>query len=131
MCNASAPKYGNIEDAAKPRARCYLSTLSFCSLLSVFLLIFVTVLFPFVFQALVNSQVLLTNDTLSFTQWLKPTPAIYKIVTVYNVTNPDKVRAGGQPVLQAMGPYYFREYREKINVEEVYDEDLWFNEKKW
>ena len=93
--------------------------------------IFTLVLFPIIFQNLVNSQVVLTNGTLSFDQWLAPTPAIFKIVIVYNVTNPDVVTTGGQPVLEPLGPYYYREYRERVNVEEVYDQELWFGEKKW
>ena len=73
----------------------------------------------------------LKNGTLSFEQWLAPTPPIYKIVTVYNVSNPDAVEAGGMPELVALGPYYFREYRQRVRVEDVNETELSFGERKW
>ena len=101
------------------------------SLLATLLLLFITLAFTPLFQLLINSQMVLSNGTLSFTQWLAPTPPIYKIVTVYNVTNRAVVEEGGDPVLQAMGPYYFREYRVRVDVEVVYDMEVRFGERKW
>lgn len=124
-------QWNTLEDSAKPRAKCFFCCQTFFSVFSIFMIVFTVVLFPIIFQDLVNSQVVLTNGTLSFDQWLAPTPAIFKIVTVYNVTNQANVTAGGQPILEPIGPYYFREYRERVNVEEVYDQELWFGEKKW
>ncbi|KAL5248353.1 hypothetical protein ACHWQZ_G017511 [Mnemiopsis leidyi] len=127
----SSYSWSNLEDSAKPRAKTFLCLQVTCLVLALLVLIFTLVLFPIVFLNLVNQQVALTNGTLSFDQWLAPTPAIFKIVTVYNITNPAEVRAGGRPVVEALGPYYFREYRERVRVEEVYDQELWFGEKKW
>lgn len=127
----SSYSWSNLEDSAKPRAKTFLCLQVTCLVLALLVLIFTLVLFPLVFLNLVNQQVALTNGTLSFDQWLAPTPAIFKIVTVYNITNPAEVRAGGKPLVEALGPYYFREYRERVRVEEVYDQELWFGEKKW
>ena len=128
---ASSYSWNNLDDAAKPRAKRLLCLQATCLVLSLLVLIFTIVIFPIVFLDLVNQQVALTNGTLSFEQWLAPSPAIYKIVTVYNITNPGEVEVGGKPKVEALGPYYFREYRERVRVEEVYDQELWFGEKKW
>ena len=120
-----------LEPSAKPRARCFTTLLTLLSISSIGLLIFNIIAFPIVFQDLVNTQVVLKNGTLSFTQWINPTPKIYKIVTVYNVTNTVEVAVGGQPIIDPIGPYYFREYREKIDVGVVYDQEVWFSEKKY
>lgn len=109
----------------------YTISAAICNVVAVFLLIFVLAINPILFQLLVNSQVVLTNGTLSFEQWLAPTPLIYKIATVYNITNTAEVEAGGTPNITAIGPYYFIEHREKIRVEEVYSRELRYGEKKW
>jgi len=124
--------YRGLKGDAKPRANCFISLILICSILSFALLSFTIALFPAVFQMIVNTQVVLSNGTLSYTQWVQPTPAIYKIITVYNITNPANVSTGGTPELEAMGPYYYREYREKINITlDENDTDLTFGERKF
>ena len=43
------------------------------------------------------------------------------------------VLSGGQPSINPVGPYWFREYREKINVAVPVSNPshVWFSEKKW
>nr|QDD67779.1 sensory neuron membrane protein [Galeruca daurica] len=44
-----------------------------------------------------------------------PFPLNFKIY-FFNVTNPMEVQNGATPILQQVGPYYYDEYKEKINV---------------
>ena len=119
------------EKPTKLRSKWLIALILISGVLAVFLIFFIYIMFPYVFQHLVNTQVVLKKGTLSFEQWLAPTPPIYKIITVYNVTNTAEVEAGGQPVLQPLGPYYFREFRERVSVDADDAQEISFGEKKW
>ncbi|XP_055299434.1 sensory neuron membrane protein 1-like [Sitodiplosis mosellana] len=51
-----------------------------------------------------------------------PFPLNYKLY-MFNVTNKDEVLAGGKPILQEIGPYYFEEYIDKFDIVDNKDED--------
>ncbi|KAJ9589995.1 hypothetical protein L9F63_016887, partial [Diploptera punctata] len=50
-----------------------------------------------------------------------PDPIPFKIY-LFNITNPMDVQQGKKPVLQEIGPYYFEEHKEKVNIED-FDKD--------
>lgn len=75
----------------------------------------------FVFKAIIKQQVLknvlLTNGTMSYEQWVEPDIPIYMQFYVFNVTNVHEVLLGGKPYLQEIGPYTYREYRKKVDIQ--------------
>nr|CAD7205890.1 unnamed protein product [Timema douglasi] len=46
-----------------------------------------------------------------------------------NLTNPEEVRQGGQPILKEVGPYVYDEYRERVNIEKHEDGTISFQKK--
>ena len=38
---------------------------------------------------------------------------------VFNIENPDAIRQGGKPRVKEMGPFVYREYREKKNLRTI------------
>lgn len=68
----------------------------------------------------VRQQVLqkmsLQNGTLLYEQWLAPDVQIYKDFYIFNWTNPSELSNGVRPNLTQVGPYRYREYRNKTVV---------------
>jgi len=69
----------------------------------------------------------------SFPGWSKPSLPIYMKFHFFNVTNVDAVMEGAKPVVQEVGPYVYREQREKVDItfnedqsEVSYNEKIWF-----
>ena len=42
---------------------------------------------------------------------------------VFNIENPDDIRRGGKPRVKEMGPFVYREYREKKNLRKIENEN--------
>ena len=38
---------------------------------------------------------------------------------IFNIENPDDIRRGGKPRVKEMGPFVYREYREKKNLRKI------------
>lgn len=125
--------YSSLPDGTKRKAKVFTVFGPTFLFLGILLVIFTLALLPIIVQVMINSQVLLVPGTLSYEQWQSPTPKVYKIITAYNITNPWETLHGGTPKLEALGPYYYREYREKIRISIPVKQDgmLWFGEKKW
>ncbi|CAJ0919617.1 unnamed protein product [Ranitomeya imitator] len=64
-----------------------------------------------------DSATVLKNGTEVFNDWVNPPPPIYMQFYFFNVTNPLEVLDGEKPVVDEIGPYTYREYRPKENVE--------------
>nr|AGF87120.1 sensory neuron membrane protein 2 [Agrotis ipsilon] len=69
------------------------------------------------FEKIVDKQiqknVQLENNSMMFDKWLKlPMPLDFKVY-IFNVTNVDEVNRGQKPMLQEIGPYVYKEYRER------------------
>jgi len=111
-----------LKEEAKRPTLCYMIVITVLLAISGLLLVFRLAAFDAVFQSIVNKQVALIPGTMSYGQFFKPTPAIYKIATMYNIENSAEVLNGDDPVIRPMGPYYFREYREKFDHKEVDNE---------
>ncbi|XP_075972568.1 sensory neuron membrane protein 2-like [Anticarsia gemmatalis] len=84
---------------------------------SIGFLILAIVLASWGFQKVVNKQiqknVQLENNSMMFDKWVKmPMPLEFKVY-VFNVTNADEVNAGAKPVLSEIGPYVYKQYRER------------------
>ncbi|XP_049865273.1 sensory neuron membrane protein 2-like [Pectinophora gossypiella] len=69
---------------------------------------------PFIIKRQVQKNMQIDNSSLMFERWRKlPMPLDFKIY-VFNVTNPDEINNGEKPKLAEIGPYVYKEYREKI-----------------
>ncbi|XP_072261661.1 lysosome membrane protein 2 [Pyxicephalus adspersus] len=93
-----------------------------CGTLSLFLLITsIVLLVAHTFMQMVETQVkkasVLKNGTDTFKSWADPPPPIYMTFYFFNVTNPLEIMEGEKPVVDEIGPYVYREYRPKENVE--------------
>lgn len=80
-------------------------------------LIIAIVLASWGFQKIVSKQiqknVQLVNDSMMFDKWVKlPMPLDFKVY-VFNVTNSEQVNAGEKPMLKEIGPYVYKQYRER------------------
>lgn len=120
-----------LKEEAKRTTLCYMLSISILLVCSSALIVFRLVAFDLVFQSIVNKQVALVPGTMSYGQFFAPTPEIFKVATMYNIQNSAEVLNGDDPVIKPLGPYYFREYREKFDHKEVDNEEIWFKERKW
>ncbi|XP_071972393.1 lysosome membrane protein 2 [Engystomops pustulosus] len=93
-----------------------------CGALSLLLLIVsIVLLVAHTFMDTVEREVkkatVLKNGTDIFNDWTNPPPPIYMQFYFFNVTNPMEVLNGEKPVVDEIGPYTYREYRPKEDVE--------------
>lgn len=78
-------------------------------------------LIPFFEQKIkttVEKNVKLVNNTDAFNNWKEPEAPIYLTHYFFNVTNPDEViYNNSKPRLQEIGPFTYREYRNKTDID--------------
>ncbi|EHB09521.1 Lysosome membrane protein 2 [Heterocephalus glaber] len=81
----------------------------------------VTLLVARVFQKAVDraveKNVVLRNGTEVFHSWEKPPLPVYTQFYFFNVTNPEEILRGEPPLLEEVGPYTYRELRNKANIQ--------------
>ncbi|KAL0883599.1 hypothetical protein ABMA27_015747 [Loxostege sticticalis] len=69
--------------------------------------------FPKIVSKQIQKNVQIDNSSAMFEKWRKmPMPLTFNIY-VFNVTNAEDVNNGAKPKLQEIGPYSYKEYREK------------------
>ncbi|XP_042534183.1 lysosome membrane protein 2 [Dipodomys spectabilis] len=99
--------------------RCCFYTVGTLSLL--LLVTSVTLLVARVFQKAVDQTIgknmVLRNGTEIFDSWEKPPVPVYAQFYFFNVTNPEEILQGEKPRLEEVGPYTYRELRNKANVQ--------------
>lgn len=99
--------------------RCCFYTAGTLSLL--LLVTSVTLLVARVFQKAVDQTIeknmVLQNGTKVFDSWEKPPLPVYIQFYFFNVTNPEEILQGEIPLLEEVGPYTYRELRNKANVQ--------------
>lgn len=73
---------------------------------------------PFLVEHIVKQKLILSPESMTFSDWRKvPTP-IYTHFYFFNVTNPTEVELfGAKPIVNELGPYTYHEEREKINID--------------
>ncbi|KAL4843081.1 hypothetical protein H8958_003743 [Nasalis larvatus] len=99
--------------------RCCFYTAGTLSLL--LLVTSVTLLVARVFQKAVDQsiekKIVLRNGTEAFDSWEKPPLPVYTQFYFFNVTNPEEILRGETPRVEEVGPYTYRELRNKANVQ--------------
>ncbi|CAG9791751.1 unnamed protein product [Diatraea saccharalis] len=69
--------------------------------------------FPKIVSKQIQKNIQLDNTSVMFEKWRKlPMPLDFKVY-VFNVTNPEEVNNGAKPILAEVGPYVYKEYRER------------------
>ncbi|KPI91086.1 Sensory neuron membrane protein 1 [Papilio xuthus] len=85
--------------------------ISFCALIVAIVL--ASWGFPKIVKRQVQKNVQIENSSKMFEKWRKlPMPLTFKVY-VFNISNPEEVSEGEKPRLQEIGPYVYKEYREK------------------
>lgn len=80
---------------------------------------------------MIQKDLKLRNDTMSYYYWQKPGVVRLTKVYIFNVTNADGVlRRGERPRLQEVGPYVYREEMEKVNVQFHDNDTVTFQHRK-
>lgn len=81
----------------------------------------VTLLVARVFQKAVDQtiqkDIVLRNGSETFASWEKPPIPVYSQFYFFNVTNPEEILKGEKPRLEEVGPYTYREVRDKGDIE--------------
>lgn len=72
---------------------------------------------PWIFDGILRQAMSLTPSSKAYELWKDTSglPPMYLKIYFFNWTNPDELRTS-KPVLQQLGPYAFREVREKLNI---------------
>lgn len=71
---------------------------------------------PFLIEYNVKQKLVLSPNSMTFDGWHKVSIPIYTKFYIFNVTNPEQVLDLQKPILEELGPYTFRESREKVDI---------------
>nr|QHN69207.1 sensory neuron membrane protein 1 [Sirex noctilio] len=86
-------------------------------------LLFGWIVFPMMLKSQINSAMALKKDSETRDMWAKlPIPIDFKVY-LFNVSNPIGIQNGEIPIVHEIGPYFYDEYKEKINLEDRESDD--------
>ncbi|XP_050598000.1 sensory neuron membrane protein 1 isoform X2 [Bombus affinis] len=90
--------------------------------------VFCAIVFPPFLKWKIKNQVTLKPNTEMRELWSTfPVPLDFKIY-LFNVTNPTEITAGEKPILEEIGPFFYDEYKHKVNmVDREEDDSLEYN----
>ncbi|KRG06261.1 hypothetical protein AWZ03_000894 [Drosophila navojoa] len=70
-------------------------------------------LFPTMIHKKVEQSVIIADGSEQFNRFIKlPQPLNFKVY-IFNVTNPDMIQQGAIPIVEEIGPYVYKQYRQK------------------
>ncbi|XP_076179676.1 sensory neuron membrane protein 1 [Ptiloglossa arizonensis] len=85
--------------------------------------LFCAVIFPPFLRSQIKKQVALKDGSEMRELWSNfPLPLDFKIY-LFNVTNPAEITAGEKPILQEVGPFFYDEYKQKVNLIDREEDD--------
>jgi len=87
--------------------------------------------FPAIFHTLVLKNLPIHPKSPGYMMWLVTPLPIYVKIRLFNVTNPEDILSGSKPILQELGPYVYREHRQKVKVTFNANETVSFRQVKW
>ncbi|CAH8648844.1 unnamed protein product [Schistosoma margrebowiei] len=95
-----------------------------CLILSTVALLFLSLIciiglfiFNYLFASLISRKLAILPGSEIFDNWKSPSVPVYFSIYLYNLTNPQEVLSGGRPRFTEVGPYVYREDRQRNNVE--------------
>ncbi|CAB0034284.1 unnamed protein product [Trichogramma brassicae] len=81
------------------------------------------VFFPMLLEQQTHAQVNLKEGGEMRDIWSKfPFPLEFKVF-LFNITNPDEIEKGEKPRVQQVGPYFFEEWQEKVDLADREEDD--------
>lgn len=90
---------------------------------ALFGMLFGWAIFPAVLKSQLKKEMALSKKTDVRQMWEKiPFPLDFKIY-LFNYTNPEEVHKGGIPIVNEIGPYYFEEWKEKVEIQDHEEDD--------
>lgn len=85
--------------------------------------LFCAVAFPPILRSQVKKQVALKDGSEMRDLWSNlPFPMDFKIY-LFNVTNPNEITAGEKPILKEVGPFFYDEFKQKVNLVDREEDD--------
>lgn len=79
--------------------------------------------FPALLKSQIKSAIALKKDSEMREMWARfPLPLDFKIY-IFNVTNPKEIANGEKPVVKEVGPFFYDEYKEKVDLEDREEDD--------
>ncbi|XP_060804308.1 xanthine dehydrogenase [Amyelois transitella] len=90
---------------------------------AIFGILFGWVIFPTVLKSQLKKEMALTKKTDVRQMWQKIPFALDFKVYLFNYTNAEEVHKGAIPIVKEIGPYYFEEWKEKVEVEDHEEDD--------
>ncbi|KAH8864874.1 Lysosome membrane protein isoform 1 [Schistosoma japonicum] len=95
-----------------------------CFILSTVALLFLSLVcvigiftFNYLFSNLISKKLAILPGSEVYNNWISPSVPVYFSIYLYNLTNPHEVLRGGRPRFAEVGPYVYREDRQRINVQ--------------
>ncbi|XP_017795434.1 PREDICTED: sensory neuron membrane protein 1-like [Habropoda laboriosa] len=85
--------------------------------------LFCAVIFPPFLRSQIKKQVALKDGSEMRDLWSNfPLPLDFMIY-LFNVTNPTEIMAGGKPILKEIGPFFYDEYKQKVDLVDREEDD--------
>ncbi|KAL2716851.1 sensory neuron membrane protein 1-like [Vespula squamosa] len=79
--------------------------------------------FPALLKSQIKSAIALKEGSEMREMWSKfPLPLDFKIY-LFNVTNPKEIAEGGKPIVNEVGPFFYDEYKEKVDLVDREEDD--------
>ncbi|XP_064292368.1 uncharacterized protein LOC128674487 [Plodia interpunctella] len=90
---------------------------------AIFGILFGWVIFPVVLKSQLKKEMALSKKTDVRQMWEKIPFALHFKVYLFNYTNAEEVHNGAVPIVKEVGPYYFEEWKEKVEIEDHEEDD--------
>jgi scavenger receptor class B protein 1 len=75
------------------------------------------IFWPQIFDSILIGEMHIGPNSKSFSEWRRPTLPLFMDIYFFNWTNPEEfTNHSTKPKLVELGPYRFREQREKVNI---------------
>ncbi|XP_041981606.1 sensory neuron membrane protein 1-like [Aricia agestis] len=94
-----------------------------CGLGLIFSVLFGWVIFPTVVKSQLRKEMALSKKTDVRKMWEVIPFALDFKVYLFNYTNVDDIQKGAIPIVKEVGPFYFEEWKEKVEIEDHEDTD--------
>lgn len=82
-------------------------------------------------KSFVSSNLKLDPRVDFYKQWLKPPVPVYLHINLFNLKNPNEFMAGAKPMVEEIGPFVYREYIRKDDIEDNLNFTISYKERKY